>query len=97
MLDKVLPTQPISNFRKFGNEILEATEQGPVLVTQHGVGTGVLMSIELYNNIVSYIRSFYEAELLKRRLEDMSGDDGNFISFEEFSQRLQSRGLIDAK
>lgn len=96
MLDRVLTTQPISNFRKFGNEILAATERGPVLVTQHGIGAGVLLSVEHYNNIASYLRAFYDADLFRRLLSDMDEGDGTFVTFEEFSQNLRHRGLVNA-
>ena len=53
MIDKVLPTQPISKFRQSGNEILDELVHGPVVLTQHGIGAGVLMSIDLYNKMVT--------------------------------------------
>ena len=95
MLDRVFETQPISNFRKAGPEILEAVSQGPVLVTQHGVGAAVLMSVGHYNNIASYLRAFYDADLFRRLLSDKD-DVGAFVTFEEFSQNLHRRGLVDA-
>lgn len=96
MLDRVFETQPISNFRKAGPEILEAVSKGPVLVTQHGVGAAVLMSVDHYNNIASYLRAFYDADLFRRLLSDTDEGEGAFVSFEEFSQNLRRRGLIDA-
>ena len=96
MLDKVIETQPISNFRKSGPEILEAVDRGPVVVTQHGLAAAVLMSVEHYNDIVSYLRAFYDAELLRRRLTDMDRDEGEFVTFEEFSRRMRERGLVYA-
>ena len=95
MLDRVFETQPISNFRKAGPEILEAVSSGPVLVTQHGVAAAVLMSVDHYNNIASYLRAFYDADLFRRLLSDMD-DGGAFVTFEEFSQNLHRRGLVDA-
>jgi prevent-host-death family protein len=95
-MDKVLPTQPISKFRQAGTEILEELVHGPVLLTQHGVGAGVLLSIELYNNMVSYIRSFSDTELLRRRLLEMDEDDQSYLTLNDFDEALKQRGLLDA-
>lgn len=95
MIDKVLPTQPISKFRQSGNEILDELVHGPVVLTQHGIGAGVLMSIDLYNKMVAYIRSFSDVELLRRRLLEMDSDDRSYITAEEFDAQLKQRGLLN--
>lgn len=95
MLDKVLPTQPISGFRTSGGEILEEIQTSPVLLTQHGSGAGILMSIELYNNMVSYIRSFERIELMQRRLSEMEDESLTVVSFEYFCQQLKERDLLN--
>lgn len=95
-MDRALPTQPISRFRQSGNEILDELVHGPVLLTQHGVGAGVLLSVELYNRMVSYIRSFSDIELLRRRLLEMDEDGGSYLTLDEFDEVLKQRGLLDA-
>lgn len=95
MLDKALPTQPISGFRTSGSEILEELEHSPMLLTQHGMGAGILMSIELYNNMVAYIRSFEQVELMQRRQTEMKRNNAKAVSFEQFCQELEERKLLD--
>ena len=52
------------------------------------------MSVEHYNNIVSYVRAFYDAELLRRRLSDMDEDEGSFRDALKSSARTcDSEGL----
>ncbi|MEZ4678192.1 MAG: type II toxin-antitoxin system Phd/YefM family antitoxin [Caldilineaceae bacterium] len=97
MIDRALPTQPISKFRQAGQEILDELDRGPVLLTQHGVAAGVLLSVDLYNSMVSYIRSFDDVELIRRRLLEMDVDERTYLSLEQLDQAMKQRGLVDAK
>ena len=87
-MDKALPTQPVSKFRQASNEIIEDLSTSPVLLTQHGIGVGVLLSIELYNSMISYIRAFDDTELIRRRLLEMGSDERSFLTFSQFDDAL---------
>lgn len=95
MIDRALPTQPISKFRQAGQEILDELVKGPVLLTQHGVAAGVLLSVDLYNSMVSYIRSFDDVELIRRRLLEMDMDERTYLSLEQLEQTMKQRGLLN--
>ncbi|MCB9140461.1 MAG: type II toxin-antitoxin system Phd/YefM family antitoxin [Caldilineaceae bacterium] len=94
-LDRALPTQPISKFRQSGTEVLDHLEEGPVMLTQHGMGAGVLLSIDLYNSMVSIIRSFNDSELARNRIREMDDERSAYLTQSEFDETLQQRGLLD--
>lgn len=96
MLDRVIPAHPISKFRKASNEILDDLVKGPVVVTHNGTDAGILLSVSLYNDLITYIRSFQDAEMLNRRLAEMQGGNTSFTSFEDFRDGLKKRDLLDA-
>ena len=51
---------PISDLRHRQNEIIEALVEGPVILTQRGHGTAVLLSIEQWKQMVRQLRELWE-------------------------------------
>ena len=95
-MELILPTEPISRFRQSQSDILELLDDGPVLLTHHGVSAGVLISVEQYNEMVKLIRRFDDIEIIRTRLHEMAEDDESRQSLEEFDQSLRMRGLLHA-
>jgi prevent-host-death family protein len=52
---------PISDLRHRQNEIIEALVEGPVILTQRGHGTAVLLSMEQWKQMVRQLEEFGEA------------------------------------
>ena len=82
-----LPTvRPVSDLRQNMAEIMESidTENRPVILTKHGRGKYVLLSIEEYNRIAA-------AEDLYKAIDDGIADieAGRVSDFREFAQQLR--------
>jgi len=52
---------PISDLRHRQNEIIEALVEGPVILTQRGHGTAVLLSMEQWKQMVRQLDELWEA------------------------------------
>ncbi|MEZ4614714.1 MAG: hypothetical protein R2867_04250 [Caldilineaceae bacterium] len=52
---------------------------------------GVLLGVDLYNSMVSYIRSFDDVELIRRRLLEMDVDERTYLSLEQLDQAMKQR------
>jgi prevent-host-death family protein len=52
---------PISDLRHRQNEIIEALVEGPVILTQRGHGTVVLLSMEQWKQMVRQLGELWEA------------------------------------
>jgi prevent-host-death family protein len=51
---------PISDLRHRQHEIIEALVEGPVILTQRGHGTAVLLSMEQWKQMVRQLRELWE-------------------------------------
>jgi prevent-host-death family protein len=52
---------PISELRKRQAEVLAALEQGPTILTQHGKGAAVLLSLDAYNRLLDELEDLQDA------------------------------------
>lgn len=95
LLEQVLPTEPISKFRQSQNEILDMLDEGPVVLTHHGVSAGVLLSVAQYNSMVKLIRRYDDTEIILRRLKELD-EKTSWQTLEEFDAALRARGLLYA-
>lgn len=96
LMEQVLPTEPISKFRQSQNEILDMLDEGPVVLTHHGVSAGVLLSVAQYNSMVKLIRRYDDTELILRRLKELDESETSWQTLEEFDAALRARGLLYA-
>jgi prevent-host-death family protein len=78
--------RPVSDLRQNMSEIMESidTEKRPVILTKHGRGKYVLLSIEDYNRIIA-------VEELYKAIDDGIADiEAGYISdFREFAEQLR--------
>ncbi len=75
---------PISELRKRQAEVLLALERGPAILTQHGKGAAVLLSLEQYNQMLQ------ELEDLEDALDALdSRQDTGAVDFDDY---LTGRG-----
>ena len=78
--------RPVSDLRQNMAEITESidTENRPVILTKHGRGKYILLSIEEYNRIVA-ITELYKA--IDDGIENIEA--GNVSDFDEFAKQLR--------
>ena len=78
--------RPVSDLRQNMAEIMESidTEKRPVILTKHGRGKYVLLSIEEYNRI-SAITELYKA--VDEGIADI--EEGRVSNFREFAKQLR--------
>ena len=77
---------PVSDLRQNMAEIMESidNEKRPVVLTKHGRGKYILLSIEDYNRITA------SDELYKAVAEGIADiEDGRFTDFREFAKQLR--------
>ena len=87
MKSNTLPdVRPVSDLRQNMAEIMESidTEQRPVILTKHGRGKYILLSIEDYNRITAQ-NALYEA--IDEGFADI--ESGRISDFREFAHQLR--------
>ena len=52
---------PISELRKRQASVLAALEKGPAILTQHGKGAAVLLSLDAYTRLLEELEDLYDA------------------------------------
>ncbi|MBZ0168272.1 prevent-host-death family protein [Candidatus Methylomirabilis lanthanidiphila] len=52
---------PISDLRKRQAEVLAALKKGPAILTQHGKGAAVLLSLDAYNRLLEELEDLQDA------------------------------------
>ena len=78
--------RPVSDLRQNMAEVMESidTEKRPVILTKHGRGRYILLSIEDYNKITA-LNFLYEA--IDEGIADIEA--GRISDFREFAQELR--------
>ena len=87
MRTSTLPdVRPVSDLRQNMAEVMESidTEKRPVILTKHGRGKYILLSIEDYNRITAF-------EVLYNAIDEGIADieAGRVSDFREFAQQLR--------
>ena len=90
---KVLPTMPVSDLRTQQAMILNQLTETPILLTQRGQGAGVLVHPDTWNKLVEQLEHLLHLELLRKRAAEVTR--GEYVTFEEFNQELERRGLLN--
>ena len=87
MRTSTLPdVRPVSDLRQNMAEVMESidTENRPVILTKHGRGRYILLSIEYYNRLTA-LNALYEA--IDEGIADIEA--GRISDFREFAQELR--------
>lgn len=64
-MNNVIEVAPISDLRHRQNEIIAQLGKGPVILTQHGRGAVVLLSMQQWQEINECLRSVVEEQALR--------------------------------
>jgi prevent-host-death family protein len=64
-MNGIVEVVPISDLRHRQNEIMDQLSKGPVILTQHGRGTAVLLSMQQWQEISECLRSMADAQALR--------------------------------
>ncbi|MCD6291589.1 MAG: type II toxin-antitoxin system Phd/YefM family antitoxin [Anaerolineae bacterium] len=81
---------PISDLRTRQNELLAKLAHGPVILTQRGRGTCVLLSLDQYKHLLDELEILDDTvDALKAKLELATGED-EAVSWEEVEAELDA-------
>ena len=89
MRARTLPdVRPVSDLRQNMAEVMESidTENRPVILTKHGRGKYILLSINTYNKLTA-LSELYEA--IDEGIEDIEA--GRVSDFREFAKELREK------
>lgn len=64
-MNAVVEVAPISDLRHRQNQIIANLDKGPVILTQHGRGAAVLLSMQQWQEINECLRSAADAQALR--------------------------------
>ena len=93
-MDIVSEVVPISDLRHRQNEIIERLDEGPVILTQRGRGTAVLLSLERWKEIQQQLADLEEA---LEEAEDVRATDRTLARLRAGEERTYSREEVWAE
>jgi prevent-host-death family protein len=85
----VPPVRPISSLRQHQDQILEAMDREPVILSQRGSERAVLVSVEQWNQMIELLETYrgvWRAESLKAQAAD------DYVEADTLSDALASSG-----
>jgi prevent-host-death family protein len=100
MMEKILPTMPISELRKRQAQVLELMQGTPIVLTDHGDPAGVLVKVDQWNDTAQMIRDLQGQLELERHLrlsnQRYAGylvDPSRSVRQDEYERMLAEAGL----
>ena len=84
-MNAAIEVVPISDLRHRQNELLAQLVKGPVILTQHGRGAAVLLSMQQWQEISECLRSQADAQAVRSL----------YAEFDEEERMLAEAGLED--
>ncbi len=103
-MDMISEVAPISDLRRRQNELIEHLAEGPVILTQRGRGTAVLLSMERWKQLMHQVQELTEAledaedarasDDIERRIA--SGEETTYGHDEVWAEidRLEAEGAL---
>ena len=92
---KVMPTMPVSDLRTKQAAILARLDESPILLTQRGHGTGVLVHPAQWNEMVELLADYQDILIAKDRAQEAQNDPSVMRPISELRALLESDGLLD--
>ncbi len=86
---------PISDLRQRQNEILEQVREAPVVLTQRGRATGVLVSVEQWNALIAEVEDLRDALDAAEGREDLRSEPTSVRPLADVEADLLAEGLLD--
>ncbi len=74
-MNTVVEVAPISDLRHRQNEIIDQLAKGPVILTQHGRGTAVLLSMQQWQEITECLQSMADAQALRTLYAEFDAEE----------------------
>ena len=74
-MNTVAEVAPLSDMRDRPAEIMARLIKGPVILTEHGRGAAVLLSIEEWQAIDEQLRSFQDAQALRTLYAEFDAEE----------------------
>jgi prevent-host-death family protein len=72
-MPQIIPIKELKNTAEI-SELVHAAEE-PVYITKNGYGDMVIMSVEMYENILKRLNMYHELELSERQNEPVRTED----------------------
>ena len=91
-LYKAMPTVPVSDLRNRQSEIIAELDSTPVMLTNRGEGTGVLVKPEIWNSLLDEIEQLRQVVKLQQISKRMA--EGDYLTKEEVEAALRERGML---
>ncbi len=97
-MNAVVEVAPISDLRHRQNEIINLLSKGPVILTQHGRGTAVLLSMQQWQEINECLRSITDAQALRALYAEFDAEEQELaqMGIEQYADLLQREDETDA-
>ena len=91
-LYKAMPTVPVSDLRNRQSEIIAELDSTPVMLTNRGEGTGVLVKPEIWNSLLDEIEQLRQVVKLQQISKRMA--EGDYLTKEEVEAALRERSML---
>ena len=92
VLYKAMPTVPVSDLRNRQSEIIAELDSTPVMLTNRGEGTGVLVKPEIWNSLLDEIEQLRQVVKLQQISKRMA--EGDYLTKEEVEAALRERSML---
>jgi len=89
-------TVGVSDLRIRQREILTRLSKGPVLLTQRNHAAAVLVSVEMWNDILEELQDLRDVQVAMERLAEARRHPSSVQTLEPVEAELADEGLIDA-
>jgi prevent-host-death family protein len=78
-MNAVVEVAPISDLRHRQNEIIDQLSKGPVILTQHGRGTAVLLSMQQWQEISECLSAQADAQALRALYAEFDAEERKLV------------------
>ena len=74
-MEAIVEVAPISDLRHRQREIMDLLGRGPVILTQHGRGAAVLLSMQQWQEMSECLQAVRDAEALRALYEEFDAEE----------------------
>jgi prevent-host-death family protein len=96
MMNRIPQMASVSDLKNRHLEVIAKLAQGPVLLASRNQPTAVLVSPELWNEIVDLLEDYEDLVVIQERVNEAAADPDVMRPIAELRAKLQQDGLLDA-
>jgi PHD/YefM family antitoxin component YafN of YafNO toxin-antitoxin module len=94
-MNRIPQMASVSDLKNRHLEVLAKLEQGPVLLASRNQPTAVLLSPELWNEIVDILEDYEDLMIIQERTAEAATHPEVMRPISELRAKLQEEGLLD--